>query len=391
MATDLVFLVIVMCANKSLTKHIHCFSRNGNSHDDFSCKPFKIQMDPKQVELSEVFSAVYKLSGSIFNFDDVYSFLSLMDLKKHNSTRFICWMIVFEIVSPNPEKWPRRLLELYQKYLFNIQQHLFGHELSPLSQVDHKSSVIIDADVTRSYATFMKMAQDLKLTDYYTKDVELRGFRIFSLLTLKKKGFSYTQGYDRYLYVCFCITLVFCAQGGLAPQFAEAMTYYLCKKFIKMVSINTYLDNAKVTTDYFEELDQDIAKLTPEVYKLLESSGHSSIQFALRWELLLFADEYKIESLLLLWDQILIRKDSFKDFLRALCLAHVIQVPPAQRGEIMVEKIQNYREWNSYQILEDALQIMNKSEKSRLRFTQITTILIFILFFFLRYYLFVLK
>jgi hypothetical protein len=95
----------------------------------------------------------------------------------------------------------------------------------------------------------------------------------------------------------------------------------------------------------------------------LKRAGHGSIHFALRWELLLFADEYQAHPMLLLWDQILVRRKEFETFLYALCVAHASQVPPAEPDEIAIRKVQNWKDWDVMKIVEDADGLMRQTRR----------------------------
>jgi hypothetical protein len=109
-----------------------------------------------------------------------------------------------------------------------------------------------------------------------------------------------------------------------------------------------------MTEKHFNEMDEKLMVLVPGLMIPLRRAGQGSIHFALRWELLLFADEHTIKSLMLVWDHILIHLAHFREYLEGLCLAHVRQVPPPGPHEIVVEKLQTFRDWDVRKLLIDA-------------------------------------
>lgn len=319
------------------------------------------RMNEKQVEYNEIYAAVYKLSGAYFTMDDVNSFLSRMDVNKDNSSRFICWMISYHILSPDHDKWATELYNLYQRYGKIIEAHIPDPD-RPLQYVQSNSGTVIQCDLMRGINWFNLMANELKLSEFYTSDAEHRITRILCALSLSAHNFSYCQGYDRYMFVVYLLALDFCSQSALPPQFAESVTYFLGNEFIKMTEISAYLENPVKTEEHFLELDSAISAVIPDTMALLTQVQQGSIHFALRWELLLFADEYDIRPLMLLWDQILYMKDRYRDFLFGLCIAHAKQVPLALPDEIMIEKIQQFKSWNVQTIISDAFTYMHRTK-----------------------------
>lgn len=326
----------------------------------------------KRVSYSDVSAAAYKLMGSIFTLGDVDAFLSHMDVNKDNSTRFVCWLIAFGLLAPDHEKWADQLYRLYEKYEDNVIP-LLHDPANPLQSVTSSSATIIQCDLMRGIHWFEMFAKELKLSDFYTKDAELMATRVLSALSLSVPGFSYCQGYDRYMFMTQLLALDFCAQSGLDPQFAEAISFFLADQFIKMTHISRYLENPVLTEEHFEKMDQVMMTVVPDTMRLLSVAQQGSIHFALRWELLLFADEYDARPLMLLWDQVLRNKEKYEQFLFGLCIAHIKQVPVAAPHEIMVEKIQQFKSWNIQEIVQDASYYMSFEKQSIWNMDNLTT------------------
>lgn len=344
----------------------------------------KTQMN--EIKKGDIDAAVCRLTGLFYTMDDTKVFLSSTEFNKNNSTRFICWLISFNIISPNYEKWSDQLFNLYTKY-DKMMKLFIKDPNNPLSDVPSKSATVIESDVVRGVRWFQSLAADLQLSEYYTSDVELRTIRMFAILTHESLSYSYTQGHDRYMFVNLLLALDFSAHSGLTCDFAEAIAFYLAREFISMTAISKYLDNVTETEDHFLHMDEEFTKVAPEIMHQLAIVGQSSIHFALRWELLLFADEYDIKRLLFLWDQILNEKKIYRKFLFALCVAHIQQIPPALPGEVMVEKIQTFRNWNVQKILFDANNYLKTSSKPKFKLTHVVYLMIVIVALLYFYYL----
>jgi hypothetical protein len=148
--------------------------------------------------------------------------------------------------------------------------------------------------------------------------------------------------------------LTFCSEMSLPPTFAESMCFPLSRRWLSLVQISNFLEHPPATELHFNELNDNLMLFAPGFMIPLRQARQGSIHFAFRWELLLFADEHPIKPLLLIWDQILLHQINLKQYLSALCLAHVHQIPPLLPNEIVVEKLQTFRDWDVRRILTDA-------------------------------------
>jgi len=302
----------------------------------------------RPTEYSEVQAALSNVAGAQFTMDGVRGFLRKLDLDKDNSTRLVCWLASFGILSPRHDRWVDELYGLYQRYGELIDLRI-ADAARPLDQAPQAS--IIAGDVSRSMSWFAGMAADLRLAPALTGDAELRATRVLSAQALGVAGFSYCQGYDRYVLVSHALALAFCGANGLGPGFAEAVTFALSDRLVETAQVRRYLDDVSSTAAHYARMDRVLAKVAPDTMRLLQDMQQGSIHFALRWELLLFADEHGLRGLTLLWDQILCAGDQCAEFLFGLCVAHAVQVPLAGPGEMMIEKIQTFRDWDVPRII----------------------------------------
>ncbi|KAI5526736.1 Rab-GTPase-TBC domain family [Trichomonas vaginalis G3] len=321
------------------------------------------KMIKDQVDYDQVFGALEKIRGRIPEYSDAIAFLDEKNINKDNTLRFISWLIAFGIIDDENTR-ADKLFRKFQDYTNMINEEFNGKIDDPLSCLEStKAAYVIKADVDRSIGMFNKMADQLKISVYSTKYAHQHAIRILALLTVKFHDLSYTQGFDRYILTCYLLALDFTSQNCLPPTFAEAMTYYLAPVFMRMANIHRFIDDLANTTEYFDHLDKLVAAKYPELASILERCGHGSIHYALRWQLLLFADEYNARSLFLIWDAITVNRGNFDDFVTNLCIAHVLQIPLPKPNEILIEKIQTYRDWNVVQALNTTYSLMHpKSE-----------------------------
>lgn len=318
-------------------------------------------------DYDEIFGAVEKQRGRINDYTDAISFLQELNINKDNNLRFISYLVTFGIIDDENTRTDK-LYQKFQDYDKLINEE-FGENLSdPLSFLQNKKTAfVIKADIDRSIGMFNRMAEQLNLSEFNVKFVHLHAMRILALLSLKYQEFSYTQGFDRYILSCYLLAVDFSSQNCLPPTFAEAITYYLAPMFLRLANIHRYIDNLGNTTRHFENIDKIVSKKYPELSMQLERNGHGSIHYALRWELLMFVDEYDAKGLFLIWDSVVVNRNNYDKYILNLCIAHVLQIPAPKPGEILIEKIQTYRDWNPQKAIRTAYALM--AEESTVRVT----------------------
>ncbi|OHT03224.1 hypothetical protein TRFO_29479 [Tritrichomonas foetus] len=140
--------------------------------------------------------------------------------------------------------------------------------------------------------------------------------RIFTILILSDNDYEYSQGEERFAYASFLLASQFATIFSLPKLFVESLTFSLTKKFVELSMIGDLVAGGEKSIDNFARLDAKIAHYFPKVAEELHKYGNASQHFAMRWEMLLFADEHEIMSLFLIWDHIIFHSYSNKEGLK---------------------------------------------------------------------------
>lgn len=319
------------------------------------------------------------------NANDVKDFLISNRLLKSNIQRLFAWLISFGIVKYDSSKWYDNIQTMFSDYQILIRTNLIDCEEDPLSSLDEQDASVVNADITRILSWFSDMAKSLAIPENQCRRAKTHAFRIIALLS-QTKNFKYAQGHDRYVIIPYLLALNFTCRHNLSSEYAEAITYNLSYPLIQMRNISDYLDNPRQSQKYFEELDHLMEKLTPEHYNILKQFGQSSIHFALRWQLLIFSDEYKIESIFYIWDNVIIRRNNIDAFMNALCVTHLSQVPFPRGEQMMIETIQHFTEFNAPKAVSDAIALCGGDPYPYSQYSIILSLIIlFICLVFIRY------
>jgi len=277
----------------------------------------------------------------------VSAFLESVDLKKDNVIRFVAWLNALQIIPISPNA----ILESFESHADRYRTLV--REKFDVQPVPHDDCSLIEMDVRRGMHIARAHSQTLGLSDDQLSFCELHCQRILTILSRSSPKFSYTQGFDRFASIAYLISLNFALAVGQDASFAEPLAYFLTEQLLTLSSAACMLDAGGSVLKGHASLDHRIKDLYPELWASLKEANHSSIHFAFRWKILMFADEHDLTSLFLIWDQLIAHRRQYSRYMEALCLAHIGQVP-VEPDVFMVDRLQNFKQWDVPKLIADA-------------------------------------
>jgi hypothetical protein len=304
-------------------------------------------------------SALENLSAVIGSKNDAYKFLLSKNSSKNNSHRFISWLLALKIISGGKETWFDKCNSYHTQYQ-TIAETLIKDNDNPLSSLPKNDLYQIKNDIIRTICYFNRMASEVNVKSVYTKYTSYIVSRIITVMSIVDHTFRYIQGCDRYVYNAYLVSLIFCLENGLPLSFAESSAFVISSKIMQISNISHYLDDPVEISEHFEALDIKMEKANPSVMKEFATANQSSIHFALRWEILLFAEEHSFRGLMLLWDHIIAHKSCSSSYIESLCIAHFKQAPGGS-----LTNLQHYKEWDYDKLLLDASEEFEKYSSNR--------------------------
>ena len=339
-------------------------------------------MISQTMDEEDITGTLLRYNKTITSKEDARAFLKEKNLSKDNSIRLIAWLVILDIIPANENDRGAYITNLVSSYEKGIKE-AFGIYLDePLKALEPKVGNIIKGDIDRSINHFRQLASQMKIAQtVYVDEAYPQLIRMLSYLALKQM--TYIQGFDRYAIVSYLLAAEFAKENSLPPLFAEVLTYSLCPKIVLLSEMHTFLDHIPATQERYNKLDLALYKYIPNTMNELRLAGNSAFHFALRWEIVMFADEYDAAPLLLLWDQFLANKERFKEYSFNICIAHAEQAPSHQTKSepSLLEAIQSYKDWDVIKIIDRANELT--FHHTRVHFSRKKEIIIslFILFF----------
>lgn len=306
------------------------------------------------VEDHRLLQSIYGAKNKIRGIIDADTFLLQDNTSNQYTERFLSWMAALNILAEDFNKWGAHILDLVNDYETNINSELSENLDYPLLALSHNVETQIHNDLHRTVRFFNDLALTANLPNSKTDGALFCASRILTIMHLTQPNFQYIQGCERYVYISYLIALLFTTENDLPDIIAEASAYYLSSKLIELSGITNYLKDSQFLENHFHELDQKLLTINSNLMNNLTLGDQTSIHFALRWEILLFAEEHNYQGIVAIWDRILAHRQVVRQYVQSLCLAHFAQLPNLKLG-----RVQRYKNWDLKQIIADAEKYNN--------------------------------
>ncbi|KAK8841044.1 hypothetical protein M9Y10_027881 [Tritrichomonas musculus] len=286
-------------------------------------------------------------------------FLRSKDLSKSNTSRYISWMILFNGIPEDPELWPLTFYHIIRSYRSKLDYYLKDPNKKVFNIpkcLDDKTTDAIRSDVHRATNWFRRFAltvgNDQKLID--DQEIETRIVRFICIMLSEAPQFHYNQGYERFAFVSFSLSLYLSVKLGLGLIEAEAFSVPLFRRIIGNLEIDSFLSHESSMMQYFSDIDAYLMNTNREMMDNLMKEQISSAQFAANWVCVLFSDSHTPLSCLLIWDHFWLHQKDSKQFLNALISAHLKQIELLEDASEQMNAIQQFGDWNVENIIDEA-------------------------------------
>jgi hypothetical protein len=299
---------------------------------------------------AQIRAAVKKRNTALFDFQNVVDFLRDTSSDKDNIQRLFAYLVFFDLATASD--LPSAVARIHARYVSRLADPIFDGD--PLRAVPPRDAQTIGVDLPRIVLWFGLCASSSGCEVPPQDEVLSHARRIFALLYLDgPTRYRYTQGHDRFVFLIFLVCLHFTGDAELDPIVAESLTFSLVCEIIALHATDRIL-GLSANLPMFNRIDGLVRKRAPLQAAALQAQGFWSIHYALRWQMVFFADEHDWKDTLAIWDAIFARRDAKDEFICQLAVEHVRQVP-MREGVAAVEAIQTFKDWDQKALLEEAI------------------------------------
>jgi predicted PolB exonuclease-like 3'-5' exonuclease len=330
---------------------------------------FKNNMEaPTEEQKNDIIDSINTLDTDVRNIDDAKEFLLKIDLEKDSISRLFAYLMTLGIIKGQEGHIGEEIEDLIENYAKQTNELLGNNFETPLKAINKNNAAVIKTDIKRSLFWFENSCELLKIDKFYQKNVKEVVHRMLAMLELYNKKLTYIQGFDRFAFLSYCLSLSLIIKASIPVRYAEAVAFFLSEKLIILANSATILDDP-LNYHVFGKIDERLKTIAPETTKVLEKTNEFAFQYAMRWRLILFCDEHNAKATLLLWDNFVLHREKVDEFFIAAACAHVKQVP-VDDCLSMVERIQGFRKWDDEMLVKSAREIDREGyEKQKERVT----------------------
>jgi hypothetical protein len=300
----------------------------------------------------QIRDAVLRFNGSIFCRSHAKAFLRELEPRKDNTERLFSWLLFFRIVPYGPAAIASAVAALHTQYQHDISQW-FREIDRPLADTPPAIAGAIAKDVPRTIGWFRRLAAERcpLPPDAVTS---MHAHRILcALYRLDREQFSYVQGFDRFVFICYMLALIFTAAAALPADVAEAIAFRLTAEVLKLLQVGDIIGQRKMHV--FNRIDELVRRRAPAIAAEIDRNGSMSFIYGLKWHILLFADEHPFDGILNIWDAAIVRSKRIDEFVVAVAVEHVAQVKWRKDDQI-VDAIQHFTAWDEGKLLRDSTE-----------------------------------
>ena len=254
--------------------------------------------------------------------------------------RFYAWIFELGLIKGNVDDWENKKTRLFQKYTEAVkscaisdwhQRSSPSMEFLPSGVPDEALMYMIHNDIVRTGRVLRalppkRICDTAKEKEHSLFEYEEHVRRLERALYVFAKAsgteYGYLQGFNELIAPFYYVA----ATVNEDLDFCECISYRCFRKLITKFNLIEFFtghgshEAVLKALEYFTELQK---KHLPHAYQLLESQSISPIYYAPRWFALLFAQEYELTDLLVLWDVLFARSDDLVGFLAHLAIAHM--------------------------------------------------------------------
>ena len=224
--------------------------------------------------------------------------------------RPLVWKSFMGYLPPNDlSKWVNIVKNNYTFYkLLKKKYHYYPEQIE--SQEDNKLLAQLNKDLprTRANVPFFKNQANLKKDSLETNyEVIKRILFFFS----KEHKISYIQGMNELIAIIYYI--FYNDDNPFFTKYVESDTYYCFSALVEEIEPIFHLNDASFSQLFINKqikyINDIMAKCEPEIFNYLKEIDLSIDNFAIKWIMVLFAQEFKIDVAVSFWDRMFTQKN----------------------------------------------------------------------------------
>ena len=249
--------------------------------------------------------------------------------------RCAAWLCLFHIFPADPNEWPHVKDEIYNSYkdyveLFKISNWTEKRFRANVQKTEfdldmNEKMHIIHGDICRTGRhIFFLPPDDVKEDDPCESELlapfakNMRKLeRILYIIACCNPTISYMQGFNELLPPLYFVA----SQGGALFDNDEFMIEAFAFKFLQQLLMSTDIQELYTTADKsslimhkLRRFDEIFQRHAPDLYSITKKLELQPLLYCYRWFTLLYAQDYELPTLLIVWDSLFAHFDDLIEF-----------------------------------------------------------------------------
>ena len=259
--------------------------------------------------------------------------------------RAIAWLVLSHIFPPSPEDWTKIRQTTREQYLDYIDMvHMNGFEniivdctadtidFPGIDNPDLLNLIHVDVLRTPHHITFLPFADNTvkitkeedQLLPYHTQMRRIE--RILYVFASMNRTVSYLQGFNELatvLYYAFSMALPYFSNDYNEMEAFVFASFQALYSSTKLSELYTTQDRSSLIHGRMAEFMKILERHLPKNANIIKNHNINPLLFCFRWINLLFAQEYMMPQLTLIWDALFSHFDDLVDYATYIACAHV--------------------------------------------------------------------
>jgi len=310
----------------------------------------------------EIVANLLSFSGDIYDQKDVLRFLTIHDLEKPNSCRFLCWICCLKIIPFERVKWItgiNRVIEYYQRCL---KRHFSDCFEEPLNGLFDAQGPLIRSRVELNEEWFISLAKNCNIPVTRLVDNQVRLQRMIANMALEFPSYVFSK-FDEYIFmVAYVVCLGFVSRGSLPNTFAEAFAFRIAQQVLSINTFNKKLNMLSASSDYDSDYIKHLKKNVPKIHEYCLKRAIDPCDILHILQDTFFCSLHKNNELLLIWDILIANLDCFREYSGFITIAHLIEIR-REGGRIEEDSLIPDQNWNLIRILDNTFEMYSSKDK----------------------------
>ena len=255
--------------------------------------------------------------------------------------RPLIWKAFIGYFPPNDlSKWKSITINNYLSYK-SIKKKYKGYPNNLTDDNDKKLLLQLEKDLprTRGNVPFFKSKTDSKINPEETNyDVIKRMLFYFA----KENSISYVQGMNEIIAIIYYIFAN--DDNPFFEKFKESDTYNCFSLLVKEIEPIFHMTDISYSklfiTKQITQINEILEKIEPDILNYFKEIDFSIDNFIMRWIMVLFAQEFKIDVAVNFWDRMFTQKDKTK----FICFISVA-ILKLNKDKLIMKEIEDIYEW----------------------------------------------